>query len=214
MSSLIQKLRDFDVPDLSISYLINQATTFEEAFQLYIQKQETMIKLISEFGLDERNAHHYAYNSRDYEEAASLMFSTIRQVRSTVEQGELSDRSIRSKALVPKIDDTSTISIYLAAPGVVIEGREVISTDRDAANSFILDSWGKKPLDPTKIQTYPLYIVNDPSLVEGNCVICQETYKINDVVLLILPCNHFFHKDCVLHHFQYKSVCPIDNVLL
>ena len=214
MSYLIQELRDVQVPDLAISYLIQKASDFESAYTMFLEKQLIIQQLMAEFSIDERNAFHYAYNSNSFEEAASLMFSTINRIRPSEYQYKSIDRSINAGALVNQLDDSGTTSIYLAAPGVNIDGKTVINTDRDTANSMILDWFGSKPLDPGKIQTYPLYTVTNPKDIEYNCRICMEDYQMNDKVLLLLPCNHYFHQNCIIQFFKYKNVCPIDNVEL
>ena len=214
MSYLIQELRDVKVPDLAISYLIQKSNDFESAYTMFLEKQAIIELLMSEFSLDERNAFHYSYNSNNFEEAAALMFSTIKRIRPSADQYMSINRSINSGALMNQLDETSTNSIYLAAPEVKIHGKTVINTDRDTANSMILDWFGKKPLDPGKIQAYPLYTVTNPRDIEYNCRICMEDYQMNDKVLLLLPCNHYFHQHCIIEFFKYKNVCPIDNVEL
>jgi Ring finger domain len=42
---------------------------------------------------------------------------------------------------------------------------------------------------------------------EVKCLICQANYEYDDI-LLRLPCNHCFHKDCVTQWLSEKDVCP------
>lgn len=42
------------------------------------------------------------------------------------------------------------------------------------------------------------------------CLICQDDYKANDV-LLTLPCFHKFHKRCITEWLGRKACCPIDR---
>ena len=213
MSDLTEKLRDFQVQESAIIYIIQLTNDFETAYSIFVEKQEIIQQLMSEFGIDEPKAISFAYASKSFEEAASLLFTTIRRRPKKYEDKNI-NYLIEPKILESELDQTSTTSIYLGAPGVRIEGKLVINTDRDTANSLILDWFGNKPLNPEKISTYPLYVVNDPNTVEYNCQICMEKYETNDVVLMLLPCNHYYHKSCITEFFKYKSVCPIDNIEL
>ena len=44
---------------------------------------------------------------------------------------------------------------------------------------------------------------------DKECNICIENYKVDDIVIT-LPCNHFFHKDCIKHWLCDEKVsCPV-----
>ena len=42
---------------------------------------------------------------------------------------------------------------------------------------------------------------------EDTCAICTEDYKLNDEIL-ILQCNHIFHKSCISEWVLFKANCP------
>ena len=56
---------------------------------------------------------------------------------------------------------------------------------------------------------------NLPALVENSidnnkrqCSICKKDYEIDDIVVST-PCNHVFHKDCVVEVLKETQACPI-----
>ena len=46
-----------------------------------------------------------------------------------------------------------------------------------------------------------------------NCTICLQEFKITDIIL-ILPCKHYFHFDCIKNWFDKNLTCPLDNLSL
>lgn len=47
------------------------------------------------------------------------------------------------------------------------------------------------------------------SEIIDKCIICMDNYNDTDA-LKILPCHHYFHKDCIKEWLlQYNHVCPI-----
>ncbi|KAI8126652.1 E3 ubiquitin-protein ligase RNF126-A [Lucilia cuprina] len=53
---------------------------------------------------------------------------------------------------------------------------------------------------------------NLPSLVEGNktqtCSICKKDYEIDDIIVST-PCDHVFHKDCIVNVLRETQACSI-----
>ena len=45
---------------------------------------------------------------------------------------------------------------------------------------------------------------------ENLCGICLEKFKENDDIL-ILPCNHKFHKECIIKWMKIRKFCPFDK---
>ena len=43
-----------------------------------------------------------------------------------------------------------------------------------------------------------------------NCGICLQDYENNEEIL-ILPCLHIYHYNCIINWFQRKKTCPFDN---
>ena len=42
---------------------------------------------------------------------------------------------------------------------------------------------------------------------EDKCIICQYEYKV-DEQLIILPCNHNFHLECIIEWLKKEKTCP------
>lgn len=49
--------------------------------------------------------------------------------------------------------------------------------------------------------------------VEGDCSVCLESFKVNDVGKR-MPCKHLFHETCLLPWLQQKSSCPVCRNIL
>ena len=48
------------------------------------------------------------------------------------------------------------------------------------------------------------------SLVEDNhrqCPICKKDYEIDDIIVST-PCNHIFHKNCIVNSLRQTPSCP------
>lgn len=43
-----------------------------------------------------------------------------------------------------------------------------------------------------------------------DCVICLETFDESDF-LVMLPCKHAFHKQCIQEWFKFRFTCPLCN---
>ena len=43
-----------------------------------------------------------------------------------------------------------------------------------------------------------------------DCVICLETFDTHDSIIM-LPCKHAFHKNCIQEWFKFKLTCPLCN---
>ena len=49
---------------------------------------------------------------------------------------------------------------------------------------------------------------NDPILNE-DCLICMEKYKLGELKRKIPKCNHYFHKKCIDKWLKKKGSCPV-----
>jgi SUMO ligase MMS21 Smc5/6 complex component len=47
--------------------------------------------------------------------------------------------------------------------------------------------------------------VFDSDMLNNTCPICLEKNNMT----IKLPCNHWFHKDCILNWFQHSNNCPL-----
>jgi len=45
------------------------------------------------------------------------------------------------------------------------------------------------------------------------CIICLNQIKIDDTIV-ILPCKHYYHKECINKWFQKSKSCPICRINL
>lgn len=80
--------------------------------------------------------------------------------------------------------------------------RNVIETSLDEPSA-------KRPVPDDVFKALPIVKI-DKALIDLNesCVICTEKFSINEDVLL-LSCNHAYHKDCIQKWFQEQNMCPI-----
>lgn len=67
----------------------------------------------------------------------------------------------------------------------------------------------KRPVPDDVFKALPIVKI-DKKLIDLNesCTICTEKYSLNEDVLL-LSCNHAYHKDCIEKWFQEQNMCPI-----
>lgn len=56
-------------------------------------------------------------------------------------------------------------------------------------------------------QATVLETIQDPPPT-GICVICQDEYTIGNSVRRIRHCQHSFHNDCIMQHFDSSVRCP------
>jgi hypothetical protein len=69
----------------------------------------------------------------------------------------------------------------------------------------------QNPVNENLISALPEMEINDLSKIpdeKKDCVICLTTYELNEKVI-ILPCTHMFHTDCLKSWFRNQDTCPI-----
>lgn len=56
--------------------------------------------------------------------------------------------------------------------------------------------------------------INNP-IIEENCLICIDKFKINEYKRSLPKCNHYFHKKCIDKWLKKCASCPVcrDNLL-
>ena len=67
------------------------------------------------------------------------------------------------------------------------------------------------PVQRNVLESLPEITLDDISKLDGekkNCVICLNDFKVGDKVM-ILPCVHIFHSQCIRDWFGSKDTCPI-----
>ncbi|XP_047667354.1 E3 ubiquitin-protein ligase RNF115 isoform X2 [Tachysurus fulvidraco] len=71
------------------------------------------------------------------------------------------------------------------------------------------ENTGPPPAEKEKISSLPTVIVSqeqaDSSL---ECPVCKEDYTVGEPVRQ-LPCNHFFHSDCIVPWLELHDTCPV-----
>ncbi len=43
---------------------------------------------------------------------------------------------------------------------------------------------------------------------QNSCIICTDCYKVNDKIIQLPQCKHFFHENCILHWLESHNTCP------
>lgn len=64
-----------------------------------------------------------------------------------------------------------------------------------------------KGLSEEKIQKLKKEKYVKDKFSEDKCIICQYEYKVNEQ-LIILPCNHNFHLECIIEWLKKEKTCP------
>ncbi|KAG8432049.1 hypothetical protein GDO86_019516 [Hymenochirus boettgeri] len=72
-----------------------------------------------------------------------------------------------------------------------------------------LENTGPPPADKEKITSIPTVTVTQEQVAGGlECPVCKEDYAIEEKVRQ-LPCNHFFHGDCIVPWLELHDTCPV-----
>lgn len=93
--------------------------------------------------------------------------------------------------------------------------------DEQLLNELFLEDQQNIPVEPvpetqlsTILQTIEQcdeYSIDDGNTIIKECLICYEPNMESEVVKL--PCNHIFHKKCILQWFKLKNTCPLCRTL-
>ncbi|XP_067832110.1 E3 ubiquitin-protein ligase RNF115 [Heptranchias perlo] len=72
-----------------------------------------------------------------------------------------------------------------------------------------LENTGPPPADKEKITALPTMHVTQEQIDSGlECPVCKEDYLLGEQVRQ-LPCNHFFHSDCIVPWLELHDTCPV-----
>uniref|UniRef100_H3BC29 RING-type E3 ubiquitin transferase n=2 Tax=Latimeria chalumnae TaxID=7897 RepID=H3BC29_LATCH len=72
-----------------------------------------------------------------------------------------------------------------------------------------LENAGPPPADKEKISSLPTVHVCQEQIDGGlECPVCKEDYSLGEAVRQ-LPCNHFFHSDCIVPWLEMHDTCPV-----
>uniref|UniRef100_A0AAR2JA23 RING-type E3 ubiquitin transferase n=1 Tax=Pygocentrus nattereri TaxID=42514 RepID=A0AAR2JA23_PYGNA len=71
------------------------------------------------------------------------------------------------------------------------------------------ENTGPPPADKEKISSLPTVIVSQEQADSNmECPVCKEDYTVGEPVRQ-LPCNHFFHSDCIVPWLELHDTCPV-----
>uniref|UniRef100_A0A4W3GMT5 RING-type E3 ubiquitin transferase n=1 Tax=Callorhinchus milii TaxID=7868 RepID=A0A4W3GMT5_CALMI len=70
-----------------------------------------------------------------------------------------------------------------------------------------LENTGPPPADRARISALPSVHITREQIASGlDCPVCKEDFQLREQVRQ-LPCNHFFHSDCIVPWLQLVSLC-------
>ncbi|KAJ8334999.1 hypothetical protein SKAU_G00406380 [Synaphobranchus kaupii] len=71
------------------------------------------------------------------------------------------------------------------------------------------ENTGPPPAEREKISSLPTVIVSQEQADSNmECPVCKEDYLVGEPVRQ-LPCNHFFHSDCIVPWLEMHDTCPV-----
>ncbi|XP_076826952.1 E3 ubiquitin-protein ligase RNF115 [Brachyhypopomus gauderio] len=71
------------------------------------------------------------------------------------------------------------------------------------------ENTGPPPAEKEKISSLPTVIVSQEQADSSmECPVCKEDYTVGEPVRQ-LPCNHFFHSDCIVPWLELHDTCPV-----
>ncbi|XP_054637765.1 E3 ubiquitin-protein ligase RNF115 isoform X1 [Dunckerocampus dactyliophorus] len=72
-----------------------------------------------------------------------------------------------------------------------------------------LDNTGPPPAEKEKISSLPFVnISQEQADCCMECPVCKEDFEVGEAVRQ-LPCNHFFHSDCIVPWLEMHDTCPV-----
>ncbi|XP_069041100.1 E3 ubiquitin-protein ligase RNF115 [Lepisosteus oculatus] len=71
------------------------------------------------------------------------------------------------------------------------------------------ENTGPPPAEKEKISSLPTVHVSQEQVESSlECPVCKEDYALGEPVRQ-LPCNHFFHSDCIVPWLELHDTCPV-----
>lgn len=71
------------------------------------------------------------------------------------------------------------------------------------------ENTGPPPAEKEKISSIPTVNVSqDQADCSMECPVCKEDFAVGEPVRQ-LPCNHFFHSDCIVPWLEMHDTCPV-----
>jgi len=74
------------------------------------------------------------------------------------------------------------------------------------------NKYGNPPAAKKVIENLKKYKINEEKMkefgIENSCAICKEEFNIGEEGLS-MPCNHNFHRDCIIPWLKERNSCPV-----
>lgn len=202
--------------------------TFDEN---YHEENPNIIEENYYFNTQSNNSPNYDYQSLDdiqNTEGANSIDSIIQNANRLRILQELYTQTISSQPLLPResqnIDYNYNINAqtpYTRLPNLDIftpPSIEIPSQITDLLTLFFNDQLlntldtledVKVTLDQSIFDKLPEITFSEKIIIEEPCNICMEEYENGDI-LKKLPCNHYYHKDCISKWLcNEKTTCPM-----
>lgn len=126
-------------------------------------------------------------------------------------QNEIQDQKQFINGLSSKISDMFEKNILQEDYDKMKDDLNVALGNKDQAERRWLDCANDNRILREKIrhmQNYFLKLINMLPKDEQSCSICLDEYKDGGTIEL-LPCNHFYHSECIGDWFKTDKSCPI-----
>lgn len=111
---------------------------------------------------------------------------------------EILDRVPMQMFQQPRMDQNQSRAFQELVNGILQSMPDELMNDLQRNNDH-------PPTTDEAIASFPRKVFDEAS--EDPCVICQDDIKAGEEVL-ILPCGHFFHPDCVTPWLKSNNTCP------
>ncbi|XP_054782591.1 RING-H2 finger protein ATL51-like [Prosopis cineraria] len=104
-----------------------------------------------------------------------------------------------------------------SSPNHMVDGGDEFSFDADQSSpyhaiddgdGFNFDELMEEPLMRPNSMRSLKELKLDEKTKEEQCSVCLESFEDNDDVL-VTPCNHIYHRKCIVHWFLVSSMCPL-----
>jgi len=96
-------------------------------------------------------------------------------------------------------------------PGLPISGHIFEDLEGRIIEEFLRNDpnrYGPPPAPEESVNKLKEISFNEETCKAKDCSVCQEDYK-NGENLLVMPCEHTFHKDCVKKWLSMHNSCPV-----
>ena len=74
------------------------------------------------------------------------------------------------------------------------------------------NKYGNPPAAKKAIENLKKYKINEKKIkefgIENSCAVCKDEFNIGEECLS-MPCNHNFHKDCIIPWLKERNSCPV-----